>query len=85
MKIGVYSMRIDITTIRGLAFNLLIEEAHDRDQQGGTLCYFADIYRQDKASGSKRLIRRSRLPETAAAIRRDVERDGIQALRQFAT
>ena len=77
-------MKIETTTIRGLAYDLLIEEIHDRDQSGDLLCYFANIYRQDKRGSARLLIRRSRLPETVQAFRNEIQRDGLQAFRRLA-
>jgi len=71
-------------TFRGLTFDVVIEEFEVRDLAGRTLCYVAAIYRQDKATSARQLIRRSRMPETAEAIRRELKRDGIQALRRLA-
>lgn len=61
-------------TIRGLAFDVIIEEFEVQDLSGRVLCYVASIYRQ--TPNVRELIRPSRLPETAAAIRREVARDG---------
>ena len=71
-------------TIRGLSFDVIIEEFEVQDLSGRVLCYIASIYRQNKASNVRRLVRRSRLPETVAAFRREIARDGIQAFRRLA-
>lgn len=71
-------------TIRGLAFDVVIEEFEVQDLSGRVLCYIASIYRQDKTSNVRQLLRRSRLPETVEVFRREVARDGIQAFRRLA-
>jgi hypothetical protein len=71
-------------TLRGLAFDVVIEEFEVRDLHGRALCYIASIYRQDRASNVRQLLRRSRLPETVEVFRREVDRDGIQAFRRLA-
>lgn len=77
-------MAIKRTTIRGLAFDLLIEEVNERTSAGGLICYLASVYRVEKATGARTLIRRSRLPGAADEMRREYKRDGIQALRRLA-
>lgn len=75
---------MNTVTFRGPAFDIVIEEFEVRDPSGRVLCYVATIYRQNKTANVRELIRRSRIPETAAIIRRDIQRNGIQELRQFA-
>jgi len=58
--------------------------ANEVDRVGQTLCYVANIYWQDKSGSRKHLIRRSRMPETAEALRTTIAREGIQALRDLA-
>ncbi|MGX5722826.1 hypothetical protein [Shinella zoogloeoides] len=77
-------MAIKTTTIKGLAFDLLIEEVNERTKAGGLICYLASIYRVEKGTGAKQLIRRSRLVGAADEMRREYERDGIRALRRAA-
>ncbi|MEW9616565.1 hypothetical protein AB3G45_22410 [Shinella sp. S4-D37] len=77
-------MVIKRTTIKGLAFDLLIEEVNERTSAGGLICYMASVYRVEKGTGAKQLIRRSRLPGAADEMRRQYERDGLQALRRLA-
>lgn len=77
-------MAVTTTTFRGLTFNLLIEEFHDRDSGGHLNGYLASVYAQDRTTSALRLIRRSRLPGTAAIMRQEIRRDGIQAFRRLA-
>jgi hypothetical protein len=76
-------MAITSTTFQGLTFNLLVEEFADRDTAGSLNGYLASIYRIEKGTSVRHLIRRSRLPGAAAAMREEIERDGIQAFRRF--
>lgn len=75
-------MAIRTTVFRGLAYNVLIEEFHDRDAAGHLNGYVASIYVE--TASARHLIRRSRLPGAAEHLRREIERDGIQAFRRFA-
>ncbi|MGO7727948.1 hypothetical protein [Rhizobium leguminosarum] len=77
-------MAITSTTFQGLTFNLLIEEFADRDPAGRINGYVASIYKVEKRTSARLLIRRSRLPGAAAAMRYEIERDGIQAFRRLA-
>lgn len=77
-------MAITTTTIRGLTFNLLIEEFLDRDAGGQLNGYLASVYKVEKETSARHLIRRSRLPGAAEAMKREIQRDGIQAFRRFA-
>lgn len=76
-------MKISTTIIPGLAFDLLIEEVNHRDAGGRLLCYLASIYRQNKGTSVRHLVRRSRVPGAADVMRREIERDGIQSFRRF--
>jgi hypothetical protein len=77
-------MAITTTTFKGLTFNVLIEEFDDRDSGGHLNGYLASIYKQEKGASTRHLVRRSRLPGAAAAMKREIERDGIQAFRRLA-
>lgn len=77
-------MAITSTTFQGLTFNLLVEEFADQDTAGRINGYVASIYKVEKRTFARFLIRRSRLPGAAAAMRDEIERDGIQAFRRFA-
>lgn len=76
-------MRPTTTTIPGLTFDLLVEEINHRDNSGGLLCYMARVYKRDKATGAMQLLRRSRLPGSAAELKKEYQRDGIQAFRRL--
>lgn len=72
-------MRQTITEIRGLTVNIEVLEVHQRDTNGGTIWYYAAIYTQPHGSADKRLVRKSRLPGTAAALKAEIKRDGLRA------
>jgi len=76
-------MRQTVTRIRGLTVNITVEEVHHTDAHGGLLCYIASIYIQKHGSSEKKLVRKSRLPGTAAELEREIRRDGIRAFDQF--
>ncbi|MBD9640903.1 hypothetical protein IB277_31885 [Ensifer sp. ENS07] len=78
-------MAITSTTFQGVTFNLLVEEFADRDAAGRLNAYLASTYKIEKGTSARLLIRRSRLPGAAAAMRDEIERDGIQAFRRFST
>ncbi|MDH2092439.1 hypothetical protein N5K21_27350 [Rhizobium pusense] len=75
--------KIKTTLIKGLSFNILIEEVHDQDGKGGLLCYVASIYLQERGSAEKKLIRRSRLPGAANELRKEIRRNGIRVFDRF--
>lgn len=77
-------MGITTTTFRGLAFNVLVEEFHDRDTSGRLNGYLASIYIQDRDTSARHLIRKSRLPGAAEIMRQEIQRDGIRAFRRLA-
>ena len=72
-------MRQKITKIKGLTVNVEIVEVSQSDKNGGILCYVAAIYIQAHGSAEKRLVRKSRLPGAAAALKAEIKRDGIRA------
>ncbi|MBB4143230.1 hypothetical protein GGQ72_001729 [Rhizobium rhizoryzae] len=76
-------MTTKITTIPGLTFDLIIEEVNIRCTNGGLICYLATIYRKDKGSSLRRVVRRSRLLGAAADMKREIQQDGIRAFRRF--
>ncbi len=76
-------MTVKTTLIPGLTFNLLIEEVNERAPCGGLLCYVASIYAVEKATSVRRLVGKSRLPGAADEMKREIQRDGIQAFRRF--
>jgi hypothetical protein len=71
-------MRQTITKIKGLTVNIEVVEVCQTDQNGGLLCYVAAIYIQAHGSADKRLVRKSRLPGAAAALKAEIKRDGLQ-------
>ncbi len=77
-------MEIKRTTIPGLTFNVEIEEVNHRDPFGGLICYLATLYRLDQKNMVRRVLRRSRIPGAADEMRREFQRDGIQAFRRLA-
>jgi len=58
-------------------------EVHQQDTNGGTLWYYAAIYVQAHGSTEKKLVRKSRLPGTAAELRKAIQKDGLQAFRKL--
>lgn len=78
-------MRQTITRIRGLTVNVIIEEVHHQHEKGGLICYIASIYVQPHGCAEKRLVRRSRLPGAAAALKAEIRRDGLRAFDRLAT
>ena len=72
-------MRLTVTRIRGLTVNIIIEEVHHQHATGGLICYFASIYIQKIGSTEKMLVRKSRLPGAAAALKAEIKRDGLRA------
>lgn len=72
-------MRLTVTRIRGLTVNIIIEEVHHQHAKGGLICYIASIYIQRPGSTEKRLLRRSRLPGAAAALKAEIKKDGLRA------
>lgn len=78
-------MRHEITKIRGLTVNVIIEEVHHQHEKGGLICYFASIYIQRHGSTEKRLVRRSRLPGAAEELRKEVQKDGLRAFDRLMT
>lgn len=75
-------MAIRSTVFKGLTYNILVEEFQDRDSAGHLSGYVASIYVE--TASRRHLVRRSRLPGAAEHLRREIERDGIQAFRRFA-
>ena len=75
-------MTIRATVFKGLMYNIRVEEFHDQDAAGHLNGYVASIYVE--TASTRHLIRRSRLPGAAEHLRREIERDGIQAFRRLA-
>ncbi|MBB3965745.1 hypothetical protein [Rhizobium metallidurans] len=76
-------MATTITQFQGLTFSILVEEFHDKGTDGRLNCYLASIYTQDKATAVRHLVRRSRLPGAASAMKREIEREGIKAFHRL--
>lgn len=71
------------TIIKGLSFNIMIEEIHQKDPSGGLICYVASIYLQEHGKDEKRLVRRSRIVGAADDLKREIKRDGIRVFDRF--
>lgn len=76
-------MRQTVTRIHGLTVNVEIIEVCQKDQSGGILCYVAAIYIQAPGSACKRLVRKSRLPGAAVALKAEIEKDGLRWFDRF--
>ncbi|WP_412064681.1 hypothetical protein [Rhizobium sp. SYY.PMSO] len=76
-------MKRTITKIKGLTVNVEVVEVCQTDRSGGILCYVAAIYVQVHGNAEKTLVRKSRLPGTAASLKAEVRRDGIRAFASF--
>lgn len=72
-------MKQTITKIKGLTVNIEVIEVTQMDATGGTIWYFAAIYVQRHGSEEKTLVRKSRLPGTAAQLKQEIQRDGLRA------
>lgn len=77
-------MAIKITKITGLQIDIVIEEFEDRDAAGHLNAYVALIYKQAKNTLNKTQIGRSRIPDAALEIRREIKAGGLQAFRRLA-
>lgn len=71
------------TIIKGLSFDILIEEVHQTDDKGGLICYVASIYLQEHGTEEKRLVRRSRIVGAAAELKREIRKNGIRVFDRF--
>jgi hypothetical protein len=76
-------MQVNTTTIPGLTFAIQIEEVNHRDSLGRLICYLASLYRLDPKTSARHLVRRSRIPGAADDMKREFQRDGIQAFRRL--
>lgn len=77
-------MKTTSRIIPGMAADLIIEEVKAIDPRGGLLWYVATIYVRERGKVERRLVRKSRLPETAAAMGAAIQRNDIRALRRIA-
>lgn len=64
-------MRSKSTVIEGPAFRLIVEEVNETDRAGSVLLYVASTYLQVRGSSKLHLVRRSRVPGSAADLVRD--------------
>ncbi|OOO47751.1 hypothetical protein BS630_15855 [Rhizobium laguerreae] len=64
-------MRSKSTVFERPAFRLIIEEVNEIDRAGGILMYVASLYLQVRGSSRLHLVRRSRVPGSAADLVRD--------------
>jgi len=64
-------MRSKSTIIEGPAFRLIVEEVNEPDRAGGLVMYVASTYLQVRGSSRLHLVRRSRVPGSAADLERD--------------
>ncbi|SNB71921.1 MULTISPECIES: hypothetical protein [unclassified Agrobacterium] len=76
-------MRQTITRIRGLTVNIEVLEVYQQDANGGTIWYYAAIYVRPHGSAKKTLVRKSRLPGAAAELKKEIQKDGMQAFRKL--
>lgn len=75
-------MKTTTTLIRGLAIDVLVIETVHADAVG-TLFYRAEIVVRHRKTGAQHLVQRTRIPGTAQALARDVQRNGLRALETF--
>lgn len=76
-------METKTTTVKGLAFDVVVVETVHRDPRG-ILFYVAAIYVRERRSGVQRLVRRTRVPGSGQAVAADVKRLGVRALDKLA-
>jgi hypothetical protein len=75
-------MKKKTTTVRGLAFDIIIVEMMQDDHRG-TIFYHAEIFVRSRKTGEQTLARRSRIPGTGAALVAAVQQHGVRALEGF--
>lgn len=76
-------MKTKKTVIKGLAIDVLVIETVHTDTRG-TLFYRAEIHVRERKTGIERLVRRTRLPGSAAELARAVQEQGVRALEGLA-
>lgn len=76
-------METTTTTIRGLAFDVLVTETTHRDGKG-VLFYLVTVVIRSRKTGVERIARRSRIPGAGKTLARDVQRMGVRALDELA-
>ncbi len=74
-------METAVTTIKGLAADVIISETTHRDTRG-ILFYLATIVIRSHKTGVEKIARRSRIPGTGKSLAREVQRMGIRRPRQ---
>lgn len=65
-------MRSKSTVLERPAFRFIVEEINENDRSGSLLMYVASLYLQVRGSSRLHLVRRSRVPGSAADLVRDV-------------
>lgn len=76
-------MKTKTTTIKGLAFDIVVVETMHSDGTGTCLWYVATISTRERKTGIQKLVRRTRIPGSGEALARHVQRLGVRALHQF--
>lgn len=76
-------MKTKKTMIKGLAIDVLVVEVAQTDARG-MLFYRAEIFVRERRTGIERLVRRTRLPGSAAELARTVQEQGVRALEGLA-
>lgn len=76
-------MKTKKTVVRGLAIDVLVLETTHLDARG-TLFYRAEIFVRERRTGIERLVRRTRLPGSAAELARAVQAQGVRVLEGLA-
>lgn len=75
-------MKTTTTVIRGLAIDVLVIETVHADAVG-TLFYRAEILVRHRRTGAQHLVQRTRIPGSAQALARDMQKRGLRALETF--
>lgn len=77
-------MKTITTVIRGIATDVLVIETVQTDAVG-TLFYRAEILVLHRKTGAQKLVRRTRIPNTARILARELHLRGLRALEAFST
>jgi hypothetical protein len=77
-------MLAENTTIPGLVLTVQVEEVNHIDPDGRLICYLDSLYKINTKTSVRSLLKRSRIPGAADDMKREFERDGIEALRRYA-
>jgi len=70
------------TLVRGLAIDVIVVETMHSDSLGH-LFYVAMIYVRHRRTGAQHLVQRTRIPGSAQALARDMQKRGLRALETF--